>query len=170
MSCVRSNEHQGIGFLKDPRRLNVAITRCRYGLVILGNARVLAKSPLWNALLSHFKHHQCLVEGPISSLTECMISFAPPKAMRYGASTMMDFRMASSAGAEAFESRMIPAPYQSGQFNSADAGAKFVPTQTPVTTEAPSLMGVTPDSSSLSLQTLALGMTDMSLGLTQSQK
>ena len=43
MSCVRSNEHQGIGFLNDPRRLNVALTRAKYGIIIVGNPKVLSK-------------------------------------------------------------------------------------------------------------------------------
>lgn len=46
---------QGIGFLNDPRRLNVALTRARYGIVILGNPKVLSKQPLWNGLLTHYK-------------------------------------------------------------------------------------------------------------------
>jgi len=71
-SCVRSNEFQGIGFLSDPRRLNVSITRARYGLIMLGNPDTLVKHPLWESLLCHFSISGALVQGPtLDSLTPC---------------------------------------------------------------------------------------------------
>ncbi|KAG9018942.1 hypothetical protein FRB90_008136 [Tulasnella sp. 427] len=79
LSCVRSNEHQGIGFLSDPRRLNVALTRAKYGVVILGNPKVLSKHPLWHYLLTHYKERQCLVDGPLSNLQPSMIQFSKPR-------------------------------------------------------------------------------------------
>ncbi|XP_077532110.1 upf1 RNA helicase [Haemaphysalis longicornis] len=79
MSCVRSNEHQGIGFLNDPRRLNVALTRARYGLIIVGNPKVLSKQPLWNHLLSFYKENRVLVEGPLNNLKESLIQFSKPR-------------------------------------------------------------------------------------------
>ena len=84
LSCVRSNEHQGIGFLSDPRRLNVALTRARYGLVILGNPKVLAKHPLWHFLLVHFKERGCLVEGVLSNLQTSLLQFGRPKVAYQG--------------------------------------------------------------------------------------
>lgn len=79
MSCVRSNEHQGIGFLNDPRRLNVALTRARFGIIIVGNPKVLSKQPLWNHLLSFYKENKVLVEGPLNNLKESMIQFSKPR-------------------------------------------------------------------------------------------
>ncbi|XP_026193702.1 RNA helicase aquarius [Cyclospora cayetanensis] len=41
-SCVRSNTQSSIGFLSDPRRLNVALTRARFCVFICGNASLLS--------------------------------------------------------------------------------------------------------------------------------
>eukprot|EP01004_Peranema_trichophorum_P001106 NODE_112_length_3655_cov_37.138732_g94_i0.p1 GENE.NODE_112_length_3655_cov_37.138732_g94_i0~~NODE_112_length_3655_cov_37.138732_g94_i0.p1 ORF type:complete len:728 (-),score=118.34 NODE_112_length_3655_cov_37.138732_g94_i0:511-2694(-) len=79
LSCVRSNDHQGIGFLNDPRRLNVALTRARCGLIIIGNAKVLSKQQLWNDLLVYFKENLCVVEGPLNSLKQSAVQFQKPR-------------------------------------------------------------------------------------------
>ena len=79
MSCVRSNEHQGIGFLSDPRRLNVALTRAKYGMVVLGNPKVLSQQSIWNALLHHFREHDCLVEGTLTNLKSSMVQLPKPR-------------------------------------------------------------------------------------------
>ena len=42
-----------IGFLDDPRRLNVAITRPRYGLWVVGHRSTLQTSTHWRAFIEH---------------------------------------------------------------------------------------------------------------------
>ncbi|KAH8166112.1 hypothetical protein CIB48_g2147 [Xylaria polymorpha] len=79
LSCVRSNDNQGIGFMSDPRRLNVALTRAKFGVVIIGNPKVLSKHDLWHHLLIHFKERKCLVEGPLTNLQTSLLQFSRPK-------------------------------------------------------------------------------------------
>ena len=79
LSCVRSNETTGIGFLADPRRLNVALTRARLGVIVLGNPRALSKQPLFHDLLTHFRENRCLVEGPLHALVECAVPLSVPR-------------------------------------------------------------------------------------------
>jgi len=100
LSCVRSNEHQGIGFLNDPRRLNVALTRARYGVIIVGNPKILSRQTLWCHLLTNYREQKVLVEGPLSSLKECFVSISKPRKLvnttnpggRFMSNTMFDAR------------------------------------------------------------------------------
>lgn len=50
ISLVRANESGQIGFLNDLRRMNVAITRARMKLVILGEVSTLTKHPFYRKL------------------------------------------------------------------------------------------------------------------------
>ena len=84
LSCVRSNESAGIGFLADPRRLNVALTRARLGVVALGNPKALSKQPLFHDLLTHFRENRCLVEGPLHALVECAAQLSVPRSRADG--------------------------------------------------------------------------------------
>uniref|UniRef100_A0A7S3EAG3 Uncharacterized protein n=1 Tax=Rhodosorus marinus TaxID=101924 RepID=A0A7S3EAG3_9RHOD len=55
LSTVRSgsiNETSSIGFLKDLRRMNVAITRAKYSLITIGDAKLLQRSsPSWSRMI-----------------------------------------------------------------------------------------------------------------------
>lgn len=58
ISLVRANERGQIGFLNDLRRMNVAITRARMKLVILGEARTLTQHPFYRKLLEYIHELQ----------------------------------------------------------------------------------------------------------------
>lgn len=53
LSCVRAqNNFSGqVGFLSSPKRLNVALTRAKYSLIICGNMTYLRENSLWKSLV-----------------------------------------------------------------------------------------------------------------------
>ncbi len=55
ISLVRSNDKSELGFIKDNRRLNVAMTRARKKLVIIGDSATIGNHPLYNELLNHIE-------------------------------------------------------------------------------------------------------------------
>ncbi|MBR5803186.1 MAG: AAA family ATPase [Bacteroidaceae bacterium] len=55
ISLVRANEEGTIGFLNDLRRMNVAITRARMKLIILGDASTLTKHPFYKKLYEYIQ-------------------------------------------------------------------------------------------------------------------
>jgi predicted DNA helicase len=57
LSLVRSNDDGDIGFLKDYRRMNVAITRAKEQLYVVGDSATIGADPFYNAFLSYVEQH-----------------------------------------------------------------------------------------------------------------
>jgi hypothetical protein len=68
-SLVRSNEEGIVGFLSEPERINVLISRARHGLILIGSAATFrrAKNPEgrrhWSGLLTKLEETQSIMRG-----------------------------------------------------------------------------------------------------------
>jgi ATP-dependent RNA/DNA helicase IGHMBP2 len=57
LSLVRSNDDGDIGFLKDYRRMNVAITRAKEQLFVIGDSATIGGDAFYNSFLTYIEKH-----------------------------------------------------------------------------------------------------------------
>lgn len=67
VSLTRSNTSGDIGFMKSPERLNVLLSRARYGLILIGNAQTFSSSKkgkkVWGPFLDFMTKKGHVYEG-----------------------------------------------------------------------------------------------------------
>jgi hypothetical protein len=71
-SAVRSNRQGKVGFLKDWRRLNVAITRARCGLVVVGDSSTLKSDKNWRAFIDWCQSQEVVVPSDEAATRELL--------------------------------------------------------------------------------------------------
>ncbi|KAI8810854.1 AAA domain-containing protein [Cladochytrium replicatum] len=95
LSCVRANFGTGVGFLRDIRRMNVALTRARNSLMILGNCESLKRDDFWCKIVENAASRNMVTDykrstfPSVSVLPQNLVKFmssendtsAPEKAM-----------------------------------------------------------------------------------------
>jgi len=65
LTTVRTGSDGSLGLLSDPHTLNVALTRARHGLIVLGSRKTLQRDPHWGPLISHCATRNLIEATPV---------------------------------------------------------------------------------------------------------
>ncbi|KAG0567437.1 hypothetical protein KC19_7G135000 [Ceratodon purpureus] len=69
-STVRCNKERRLGFVTDPRRMNVAFTRARRGLVVVGSSSTLSSNNYWASWLKYMRDQRLVLDSSASLATK----------------------------------------------------------------------------------------------------
>ena len=62
-TTVRNNDKGSVGFLRDQRRMNVALTRARRALIVIGSMTTLSADPSWKRCVLGATQHSSLLDS-----------------------------------------------------------------------------------------------------------
>ncbi|KAJ2826894.1 DNA replication endonuclease-helicase Dna2 [Coemansia sp. 'formosensis'] len=106
VSWVRSNSHQAIGeLLRDWRRINVAITRARLKLIMVGSRSTLQRSPLLAAMLKILAANNGIVQVPSKGMA--LAKRSSENGSSTSASSEANRPVANTAGSAVLKNRPI---------------------------------------------------------------
>ncbi|ESO11598.1 hypothetical protein HELRODRAFT_71671 [Helobdella robusta] len=54
---------RNLGFISDEHQINVALTRAKHGLIIIGNKNLLQCDKMWKSLLKEYQQNNCIVDA-----------------------------------------------------------------------------------------------------------
>ncbi|MBU1622371.1 MAG: IGHMBP2 family helicase [Nanoarchaeota archaeon] len=87
LSLVRNNDESSLGFLKDKRRFNVAITRAKVKLIVIGNIKTLSSDELYDSWLDNIRHKGMIIDeadlDPYLALEDSKIEELKDKVSEY---------------------------------------------------------------------------------------
>ena len=114
LSLVRSNHGNNVGFLADERRLNVAVTRAKKHVFIVGNADTISKTPVLKSMTTYADARGYVFSAEMLANDECMeLSGPAPTAA-----------VSASAAAVQPKSRSDPKPGAAKNVTTAGGGKK----------------------------------------------
>lgn len=58
ISLVRSNDQQKVGFLKSTNRINVALSRAKHGMYLIGNSETYSGTPMWAKIIAMLRMNE----------------------------------------------------------------------------------------------------------------
>jgi helicase MOV-10 len=61
---LKNDKEKGVGVILEPRRINVAMTRAKEGLAVIGNPWILEKDPTWREWMNFAWRHHAVEQDP----------------------------------------------------------------------------------------------------------
>lgn len=119
-SCVRGSDDSGIGFLSDVRRMNVALTRARTSMWILGSKSSLVQNRTWRDLISDAESREMTIDAYNGFTRDKKIEKITKKKLKLNDYSSLKSKNVNDEGTKKSNGYLPPKPKSSGVMKKLD--------------------------------------------------